>query len=58
MPERSNYSEVYIARPLFNPEDNIQNDILTDMFRKVGYIVFNPHIDGLQYQDYGNLPES
>jgi len=58
MPERFNYPEVYIAGPLFNPEENAHNDSLADMFRKVGYTVFNPHIDGLQYQDYCNLSES
>lgn len=57
MSEIFNYPEVYIAGPLFNPEENIHNDSLTKMFRDVGYSVFNPHIDGLQYQEYGNLPE-
>jgi len=57
MSERSKYQEVYIAGPLFNPEENLHNDSLTKMFRDVGYSVFNPHIDGLQYQEYCNLPE-
>ena len=57
MSERLTYPEVYIAGPLFNPEENIHNDNLADMFRKAGYTVFNPHINGLQYQDYCNLPE-
>jgi len=57
MSERINYPEVYIAGPLFNPEENLHNDSLTEMFRKVGYTVFNPHIDGLQYQDYCDLSE-
>ena len=57
MSERFNYPEVYIAGPLFNPEENFHNDTLAAMFREAGYTVFNPHIDGLQYQDYGDLPE-
>jgi len=58
MSERFNYPEVYIAGPLFNPEENNHNDSLTRMFREAGYSVFNPHLDGLQYQDYCNLPDS
>ena len=57
MSERLTYSEVYIAGPLFNPEENIHNDSLAKMFRDAGYSVFNPHIDGLQYPEYCNLPE-
>lgn len=58
MLERHNYSEVYIAGPLFNPEENFHNDSLAKMFRDSGYSVFNPHTDGIQLQDYCNLSES
>jgi nucleoside 2-deoxyribosyltransferase len=57
MTERSEFFDVYIAGPLFNPEENFHNDTLTKMFRDVGYSVFNPHIDGLQFEDYKNLSE-
>lgn len=58
MSERYNYPEVYIAGPLFNPEENFHNDSLAKMFRDSGYSVFNPHTDGIQLQDYCNLSES
>lgn len=57
MSEIIKHPEVYIAGPLFNPEENVHNDSLTKMFLDVGYTVFNPHIDGLQYKDYCDLSE-
>jgi len=57
MTERCKYPEVYLAGPLFNPEENFHNDTLAKIFRKAGYSVFNPHVDGLQLSDYSNLSE-
>ena len=33
MTENNTCPEVYIAGPLFNPEENLHNDTLTKMFR-------------------------
>lgn len=58
MSERLVYPEVYIAGPLFNPEENFHNDSLAKLFKDAGYTVFNPYTDGLQLSDYCDLSES
>jgi hypothetical protein len=55
MTENNTYPEVYIAGPLFNPEENLHNDTLTKMFRDQGYTVFNPIRDGIQQKDLVDL---
>ena len=55
MSENPKYPEVYIAGPLFNPEENFHNDTLAKMFRDQGYTVFNPIRNGVQLDDLINL---
>jgi hypothetical protein len=49
--------EVYIAGPLFNPEENLHNKELARMFRDAGYMVFNPIEDGIEGAAQENLQE-